>query len=105
MSKIISWFFLVPFSIAIIISIWNRKAGYVALAISSVILLAGFSTIENNGAILAAIGFYMIAQTAILRDFSLVVIVICSLSHSLSKTGLFLGTLHQSGAFSGEFYV
>ena len=37
----ISWFFLVPFSIAIIISIWNRKAGYVALAISSVILLAG----------------------------------------------------------------
>ena len=54
-------------------------------------MLAGFSTIENNGAILAAIGFYMIAQTAILRDFSLVVIVIFSLSHSLSKTGLFLG--------------
>ncbi|MCL4341861.1 MAG: hydrogenase 4 subunit B [Candidatus Thermoplasmatota archaeon] len=64
-------------------------------------MLAGFSTIENNGAILAAIGFYMIAETSILRDFSLVVIVIFSLSHSLSKTGLFLGI----GASGKEYFL
>ena len=54
-------------------------------------MLAGFSTVENNGAILAAIGFYMIADTPLLMEFALATIVIFALSHSLSKSLIFAG--------------
>ena len=37
----ISWLFLAPFAVSVAVSIWNRRAGYVALAVSSAILLAG----------------------------------------------------------------
>lgn len=55
-------------------------------------MLGGFSTIENNGAILTAIGLYIALPPSlqVLREFSLVVVVIFSLAHSVAKTGLFM---------------
>lgn len=65
-------------------------------------MLAGFSTIENNAAILAAMGLYIIASTPVLRDFILATILIFSLSHSVSKTGLFMSIGNSSGEYFGE---
>jgi len=53
-------------------------------------MLAGFSTIENQGAILMAFGLYLISSNLLIKDFILNVIIIYSLAHSLGKTGLFL---------------
>ncbi len=66
-------------------------------------MLAGFSTIENNGVILSSIGFYMIADTHILMEFALATIIIFSLSHSISKSLIFTG-IGASGVetFHGE---
>lgn len=63
-------------------------------------MLGGFSTIENNAAILSAIGLLIIASTTTLHDFILFTILIFSLSHSVSKTGLFMSI----GNFRGEFF-
>ncbi len=63
-------------------------------------MLAGFSTIENNAAILSALGLLLIASTSTLHEFILYTILILSLSHSVSKTGLFMSI----GNFSGEFF-
>ncbi len=54
-------------------------------------MLGGFSTIENNGSILAAIGLYIALDGSVLKTFMLVVIVIFALAHSVAKTGLFIG--------------
>lgn len=55
-------------------------------------MLGGFSTIENNGAILTALGLYIALPSSlnVLREFALIVVVIFSLAHSLAKTGLFM---------------
>ncbi len=55
-------------------------------------MLGGFSTIENNGAILTALGLYIAlpASLQVLKEFSLIVVVIFSLAHSVAKTGLFM---------------
>lgn len=63
-------------------------------------MLAGFSTIENNAAILSALGLLVIASTSTLHEFILFTVLILSLSHSVSKTGLFMSI----GNFSGEFF-
>lgn len=63
-------------------------------------MLAGFSTIENNAAILSALGLLVIASTTTLHEFILYTILILSLAHSVSKTGLFMSI----GNFSGEFF-
>ncbi len=63
-------------------------------------MLAGFSTIENNAAILSALGLLLIASTSTLHQFILYTILIFSLSHSVSKTGLFMSI----GNFAGEFF-
>ena len=65
-------------------------------------MLAGFSTIENNAAILAAIGLYIIASSSTLREFVLLTIIIFSLSHAISKTGLFMSIGNSKGEFFGE---
>lgn len=65
-------------------------------------MLAGFSTIENNAAILAAIGLYIIASSSTLREFVLITIIIFSLAHSVSKTGLFMSIGNSRGEFFGE---
>ncbi|MGC8546624.1 MAG: proton-conducting transporter membrane subunit [Thermoplasmata archaeon] len=53
-------------------------------------MLAGFSTIENQGAILMGFGLYLISTNSSIRDFVLIAIIIYSLAHSLGKTGLFI---------------
>lgn len=65
-------------------------------------MLAGFSTIENNAAILSAIGLYIIASSPTLRGFILVTIIIFSLSHAVSKTGLFMSIGNSQGEYFGE---
>lgn len=60
--------------------------------------LPAFSTIENNGAILASIGVYMTAPTTTIQEFALLVTVTFALAHSVAKTGLFL----ISGSVEGE---
>ena len=52
-------------------------------------MLGGFSTIENNGSLLSAIGLYL-AVSGELRQYMLVVILIFALAHSVAKTGLFM---------------
>ncbi len=54
-------------------------------------MLAGFSTVESNGVILSTIGFYMIADTSLLREFALATIVVFALSHAISKSLIFSG--------------
>ncbi|MCL4451861.1 MAG: hydantoin racemase [Candidatus Thermoplasmatota archaeon] len=54
-------------------------------------MLGGFSTIENNGSILAAIGLYVALDGSVLKTYLLSVILIFALAHSVAKTGLFIG--------------
>ncbi|MFG1415774.1 MAG: proton-conducting transporter membrane subunit [Thermoplasmataceae archaeon] len=54
-------------------------------------MLGGFSTIENNGSILAAIGLYVALGEGVLKTYLLAVIMIFALAHSVAKTGLFIG--------------
>jgi formate hydrogenlyase subunit 3/multisubunit Na+/H+ antiporter MnhD subunit len=54
--------------------------------------LLGFSTIENNGAMLACAGVYVSAPTGTLALFALITAGVYALGHSISKTGLFLLT-------------
>jgi|YelNatPaOPRAMG01_1025707.scaffolds.fasta_scaffold01388_10 hydrogenase-4 component B len=54
-------------------------------------MLGGFSTIENNGSILAAIGLYVTLGEGVLKTYLLAVILIFALAHSVAKTGLFIG--------------
>ncbi|ARM76726.1 proton-conducting transporter membrane subunit [Acidianus manzaensis] len=60
--------------------------------------LPAFSTIENNGAILASIGAYMIAPNSVIGDFALFTTITYAFAHSLAKTGIFL----ISGSVEGE---
>lgn len=60
--------------------------------------LLAFSTIENNGAILSAIGVYMTYPTKTIAEFALDVIVTFAFAHSIAKTGLFM----ISGTVEGE---
>ncbi|MGC9138248.1 MAG: proton-conducting transporter membrane subunit [Thermoplasmata archaeon] len=53
-------------------------------------MLAGFSTIENQGAILMGFGLYLISTNYSIRDFVLITIIIYSLAHSLGKSNLFM---------------
>ena len=55
--------------------------------------LPAYSTIENNGMIVVAIGSYIVASyygLTLLADFALVAALFHSLAHSLSKASLFL---------------
>ena len=65
-------------------------------------MLGGFSTIENQAAILAAFGLYLVSGNSILREFVLVTIIIFALSHAVSKTGLFLSIGSTRGEYFGE---
>ncbi|MDG6920972.1 MAG: hypothetical protein JRN59_05530 [Nitrososphaerota archaeon] len=82
--------------------------GWLALAVGGVSALLGalfssvsehskglpaYSTIENNGMIVVAIGSYMVASyynLALLADFALVAALFHAFSHSISKGSLFL---------------
>jgi formate hydrogenlyase subunit 3/multisubunit Na+/H+ antiporter MnhD subunit len=61
-------------------------------------LLLGYSTIENNGAILVAVGLLITNLSGIMDVFIIYTILMLSLAHSISKTGLFL----MSGSLDSE---
>jgi hydrogenase-4 component B len=65
-------------------------------------VLGGFSTIENQAAILSAFGLYLVTYNVILKEFVLVTIIVFSLSHALSKTGLFLSIGSTRGEYFGD---
>ncbi|MCW6169222.1 MAG: hypothetical protein LVQ96_07170 [Thermoplasmatales archaeon] len=65
-------------------------------------MLGGFSTIENQAAILSAFGLFLISSDALLKQFVLVTIIIFTFSHSLSKTGLFLAVGNSSGEYFSQ---
>ncbi|WP_337860952.1 proton-conducting transporter membrane subunit [Ferroplasma sp.] len=56
--------------------------------------LGGFSTIENNGAIMATIGLFVAVDNTVLREFILISIAIFAMAHSIGKTGLFITIGH-----------
>lgn len=62
--------------------------------------LGGFSTIENNGTILSAIGLFVAVNNNILRTFVLITIIIYAMAHSIAKTGLFI----TIGATRSEYF-
>lgn len=53
-------------------------------------LLLGYSTIENNGAILVAVGLLISNPSSIVSSFVTYTILLLCLAHSVAKTGLFL---------------
>ena len=53
-------------------------------------VLPGFSTIENNGGILVALGLVMAITSQYERGFLISIVLLYSLAHSVSKTGLFM---------------
>ncbi len=63
-------------------------------------MLAGFSTIDNNGAILCAAGLYLLVSSPVLGTFALYTVLVLSIAHSLGKTGLFLSI----GNVRGEYF-
>lgn len=65
-------------------------------------MLGGFSTIENQAAILTAFGLYLVTPNHILKEFVLATIIIFALSHAVSKTGLFLSIGSTRGEYFGE---
>lgn len=65
-------------------------------------MLAGFSTIENNAAILSAMGLYMIVTTSVLREFVAITILVFALAHSLSKTGIFISIGNTDAEYFGQ---
>ncbi|WP_048099013.1 proton-conducting transporter membrane subunit [Candidatus Acidianus copahuensis] len=60
--------------------------------------LLAFSTVENDGAILASIGLYISYPNHVLSLFALATVTLFVSAHSLAKTGLFLST----GLIQGE---
>ena len=61
-------------------------------------VLLGYSTVENNGAILIAIGLMIANPAGIAAAFVVSTILMLCLAHSVGKTGLFL----ISGSFASE---
>ncbi|MEM3852508.1 MAG: proton-conducting transporter membrane subunit [Methanomassiliicoccales archaeon] len=63
-------------------------------------MLGGFSTIENNGAILSALGLLLMVQGGTFRLFVSITVIVFALAHSLGKTGLFM----TAGASGHELF-
>lgn len=77
-----------------------------AVATNKLRLLPAYSTIENNGMILTAIGFYAIADGVklpalhYLSLFALAASLVITLAHTLSKTLLFMSLGHAKEAYN-----
>ncbi|MEM0139298.1 MAG: proton-conducting transporter membrane subunit [Ferroplasma sp.] len=74
-------------AIGVISNLFGALYAYISENMKS---LGGFSTIENNGTIMAAIGLFIAVDNPILRGFILISIAIFAMSHSIAKTGLFI---------------
>ncbi|AKA47941.1 hypothetical protein IX51_01260 [uncultured archaeon] len=65
-------------------------------------MLAGFSTVDNNAAILAGAGLYLVVSSPTLQVFILDTILIMSLAHSVAKSGLFMSIGNTDGEFFSQ---
>jgi len=80
--------------------------GLQAAAADKIRLLPAYSTVENNGMILTAIGFYALAEGSgiaslhYLASFALAASIILVISHTLSKTLLFMSVGHAKEAYN-----
>ncbi len=80
--------------------------GLQAAAANKIRLLPAYSTVENNGMILTAIGFYALAEgfgiknLHYLATFALAASIILVISHTLSKTLLFMSVGHAKEAYN-----
>ena len=74
-------------AIGVISVIFGSLYAYISENMKS---LGGFSTIENNGTLLSAIGLYVTFNDHILRMFIIISVVIFAMGHSIAKTGLFM---------------
>ncbi|AAT43409.1 proton-conducting transporter membrane subunit [Picrophilus oshimae] len=87
------------------LSPYNIYLGYILMLIGAfTVLFAGlysylsdhvkslpaFSTVENNGGILVALGLYISVDDSLIRIFFLSTVLIFSMAHSLAKTGIFM---------------
>ena len=80
--------------------------GLQAAVVNKIRLLPAYSTIENNGMILTAIGFYALAEGSgiqslhYLASFALAASIILVISHTFSKTLLFMSIGHAKEAYN-----
>ncbi len=80
--------------------------GLQAAAVDKIRLLPAYSTIENNGIILTAIGFYALAEGSgiqglhYLATFAMAASIILVISHTFSKTLLFMSIGHAKEAYN-----
>jgi formate hydrogenlyase subunit 3/multisubunit Na+/H+ antiporter MnhD subunit len=80
--------------------------GLQAAAVDKIRLLPAYSTIENNGMILTAIGFYALAEGSgiqglhYLATFAMAASIILVISHTFSKTLLFMSIGHAKEAYN-----
>ncbi len=80
--------------------------GLQAAAADKIKLLPAYSTVENNGMILTAIGFYALAEgfnianLHYLASFAQAASIIIVISHTLSKTLLFMSIGHAKEAYN-----
>ncbi len=80
--------------------------GLQAAAVNKIRLLPAYSTVENNGMILTAIGFYALAEGSgihnlhYLASFAMAASIILVISHTLSKTLLFMSIGHAKEAYN-----
>lgn len=78
--------------------------GLQAAAADKIRLLPAYSTVENNGMILTAIGFYALAEgfgnLHYLATFAMAASIVLVISHTLSKTLLFMSVGHAKEAYN-----
>ena len=78
--------------------------GLQAAAADKIRLLPAYSTVENNGMILTAIGFYALAEgfgnLHYLATFAFAAALILVISHTLAKTLLFMSVGHAKEAYN-----
>ncbi len=80
--------------------------GLQAAAVDKIRLLPAYSTVENNGMILTAIGFYGLAEGSgiqslhYLATFAMAASIILVISHTFSKTLLFMSIGHAKEAYN-----
>jgi len=68
-------------------------------------MLGGFSTIENQAAILSAFGLILISSDPVLREFVMISIIIFAFSHAISKTGLFLSVGNSDSEYFSDAHA
>ncbi len=79
--------------IGVISNLFGSLYAYISENMKS---LGGFSTIENNGTLMAAIGLFIAVNNQVLKGFILISIAIFAMAHSIAKTGLFI-TIGETG--------